>query len=84
MSIYINIIICFKKNFKFNLLFSHLKKKGNFKMHQNNMISILQQQKKIINYLQEQHLKNTGYEVSLPQSWSEFLGLKPISSIIIF
>lgn len=42
-------------------------------LSQPQLINQIDQQKKIIQYLQEQHLKNTGYSVALPQSWSEFL-----------
>ena len=42
---------------------------------QNNLLNQINEQKKIIHYLQEKHLENTGYQVPLPQSWQEFLSI---------
>jgi hypothetical protein len=48
-----------------------LKKKSNM-LSQPQLINQIDQQKRIIKYLQEQHLKNTGYSAPIPQAWSEF------------
>lgn len=38
-----------------------------------NLLHKIDQQQKIIAFLQQQHLQNTGYQVALPQSWQDFL-----------
>lgn len=39
-----------------------------------NVFKQLEEQKKIISFLQGKYKQDTGYEIQLPQTWTNFLG----------